>query len=98
MKDESGYFRLLETDKDQQFNMAFYCPGCKCHHGINTNHEHRPAWNVTFTAGKPTVTPSILVTSSTRCHLFIKHGEIEYLTDCTHELAGKTIPMELEED
>jgi len=29
------------------------------------------------------------------CHLFVKNGQIEYLPDCTHELAGKTVPMEL---
>lgn len=29
-----------------------------------------------------------------RCHSFVRAGRIEYLGDCTHELAGKTIPME----
>jgi hypothetical protein len=29
-----------------------------------------------------------------RCHLFVTHGQIQFLTDCTHELAGKTIPLE----
>ena len=28
------------------------------------------------------------------CHLFIKAGETEYLGDCTHDLAGQTVPME----
>lgn len=27
------------------------------------------------------------------CHLFVKEGEIQYLGDCTHEFAGKTIQM-----
>jgi len=27
------------------------------------------------------------------CHSFIRNGQIEFLTDCTHELAGKTVPM-----
>jgi hypothetical protein len=25
------------------------------------------------------------------CHVFVKAGEIQYLSDCTHELAGKTV-------
>lgn len=28
------------------------------------------------------------------CHSFITDGKIQYLSDCTHELAGKTIEME----
>lgn len=27
------------------------------------------------------------------CHSFVKEGRIEYLNDCTHELAGKTLDM-----
>ncbi len=27
------------------------------------------------------------------CHLFVKNGQIEYLSDCTHELRGTTIPL-----
>lgn len=33
------------------------------------------------------------------CHTFVRNGQIEYLSDCTHSLAGKTIDLpELEED
>ena len=28
------------------------------------------------------------------CHSFIVDGQIQFLPDCTHELAGKTVPME----
>lgn len=28
------------------------------------------------------------------CHTFVTDGQIQYLGDCTHALAGKTIPME----
>lgn len=28
------------------------------------------------------------------CHSFIRDGHIQFLSDCTHELAGKTVPME----
>lgn len=27
------------------------------------------------------------------CHLFVKDGEIQFLNDCSHGLAGKTVPM-----
>jgi len=29
-----------------------------------------------------------------RCHFFIKEGKIQYLNDCSHSLAGKTVPMQ----
>lgn len=28
------------------------------------------------------------------CHSFVTDGNIQFLSDCTHELAGKTVPME----
>lgn len=30
----------------------------------------------------------------TVCHSFVKDGKIQYLNDCTHDLAGKTIELE----
>jgi hypothetical protein len=28
-----------------------------------------------------------------RCHSFIRAGDIQFRSDCTHELAGKTVPI-----
>lgn len=30
----------------------------------------------------------------TICHTFVTNGQIQYLSDCTHEYAGKTVEME----
>lgn len=27
------------------------------------------------------------------CHSFVTNGEIQYLSDCTHQLAGKTVRL-----
>lgn len=27
------------------------------------------------------------------CHSFVTDGQIQFLSDCTHELAGKTVPL-----
>lgn len=27
------------------------------------------------------------------CHLYVETGQLRYLSDCTHALAGKTVPM-----
>lgn len=29
----------------------------------------------------------------TRCHLYVVDGQIQFLADCTHELAGQTVPI-----
>lgn len=31
---------------------------------------------------------------SIRCHSFVRDGNIEFLADCEHKLAGKTVPLE----
>jgi hypothetical protein len=28
-----------------------------------------------------------------RCHSFVTDGQIQFLDDCTHELAGQTVPL-----
>lgn len=52
------------------------------------------AWHV---AGCPKPAPQFEV-ADTRCHTFIgcngaHPGEIIFLSDCTHEMAGKTLPL-----
>ncbi|MCZ4340562.1 hypothetical protein O4H52_03015 [Sphingomonadaceae bacterium G21617-S1] len=27
------------------------------------------------------------------CHSFVRNGQIEFLSDCTHALAGQTVPL-----
>lgn len=50
---------------------------------------------------KPTISPSVLSSYKNReskdvtvCHLFVKDGNIQFLSDCQHRLAGMTVPME----
>ena len=68
----------------------FFCAGCKTNHVINET------WIIKHE--EATITPSVLTSGrnelgSTRCHLFVTKGKIQYLQDCTHELAGKTVDM-----
>ncbi len=52
----------------------------------------------------PTLSPSVLVTwdeyengdappTPKRCHSFVRNGQIEFLNDCTHALAGQTVEL-----
>lgn len=79
---------------------SFWCPGCQCAHQVWTKSEGypHPVWGFNGNIDKPTVTPSIKVEYPVGdqvkiCHSFIRDGEIEYLSDCTHSLAGKTVGM-----
>lgn len=82
---------LTRTDDGR---WIFYCPGCEEHHGPSDS------WSFNGSQTAPTFTPSILVrghkdgVGDTRCHSFVRDGQIQYLSDCTHALAGKTVPME----
>ncbi len=91
-------FSLL--DKREGY-YVFECPGCKCNHFVNTNPKWGECvWNFNWDIDLPTVTPSILVQWTEGpeqirnvCHSFITNGKIQFLGDCTHELAGQTIDL-----
>jgi len=56
----------------------------------------KPKWSFNGNFELPTFTPSINVLDeedNTICHSFIKDGKIQYLPDCKHSLAGKTINL-----
>ncbi len=57
--------------------------------------EGTGAWTWNGDRERPTVSPSILVTDSgpSRCHSFLRDGSLEFLSDCTHALAGQTVPL-----
>lgn len=90
-------FEKLAGTKGQY---SFWCPGCQCTHYVWTKNEGypHPVWGFNGGTEKPTITPSIKVEYPTEdqveiCHSFIRDGRIEYLSDCTHSLAGKTVDM-----
>jgi hypothetical protein len=39
-------------------------------------------------------TPERFDSVNTVCHSFVRNGMIEFLGDCTHDLRGKTVPLE----
>ena len=86
--------------------VAFYCPGCEDLHCLPV--EGDKAWGYNRNAAAPTFTPSILVTSpavpdalaefkewrtARTCHSYVADGRIQFLSDCTHALAGQTVDL-----
>ncbi len=73
----------------------FSCPGCKLDHKF----EKCGRWIFDGDFVKPTIKPSLLViftgkdNKAVRCHSKVIAGQAAFLTDCTHKLAGTTVPL-----
>ena len=86
--------------------LRFKCPACGTDHFISIGPKsHFDArWTFNGDYDNPTINPSILVTCNIpegvkvipnvrRCHSFVRDGKIQFLGDCTHDLAGKTVEL-----
>jgi Family of unknown function (DUF6527) len=87
--------KVIEGDR-----LAFYCPGCDDTHVIHCDGPHAaatvvPTWQWDGNPELPTISPSVLVEygAGKRCHSFVHSGRIEFLSDCTHKLAGETVDL-----
>lgn len=85
------------------YGYRFDCPGCKDPHVIPTK-PHERGWDFNGDEARPTFAPSILVrytpgdpndknNPASVCHSFVRGGQIQFLADCTHALAGQTVPL-----
>lgn len=71
----------------------FFCPGCDTYHRFDVRTDGgRPNWSFNGDMQKPTFAPSLLY-PDLRCHLCLTDGRIQFLSDCTHELAGQTVDV-----
>jgi hypothetical protein len=86
--------------------VLFWCPGCDGAHGlrVSTDPNPGPRWGFNGDYDRPTFTPSVLVrydgadagrdgAPPAVCHSFVTDGQIQFLGDCTHALAGQTVPL-----
>lgn len=72
----------------------YWCPGCESMHVLPTDargQSNGHKWTFDGNVDAPTFSPSVHVVG--QCHSFVRAGRIEYLTDCTHALAGQTVDM-----
>lgn len=73
--------------------LAFHCPGCQSVHEVVIAGDRRWDWN--NSREQPTFRPSVRVreflgeTVTRTCHSYVTNGVIEFLGDCTHDLAGQ---------
>ena len=80
--------------------ISFWCKGCNCMHILPVGKDDRVHWEFNGDFKIPTISPSIRVEHYSEelnrmviCHSFIIGGKIQYLSDCTHKFAGRTIEL-----
>jgi hypothetical protein len=102
----SALSSILRLASDSRIN--WWCPGCHDWHGIQFGEGAGPRWTWNGDVDKPTFQPSILVRYPANpkaeeefkewrqervCHSFVVDGKMQFLGDCTHELAGLTVDI-----
>lgn len=87
--------------------LLFQCPGCNKIHTVAIGAGKGERWQWNGDPEKPTFSPSIKVVypansktaeskdqySEQICHFSVENGEIRFLEDCTHSLAGQTVQI-----
>lgn len=87
--------KLLPFTKGAEIvGYSFYCPGCKHHHAFYV--AGRLVWQFNGDMERPTFSPSLVNNKDdpkTRCHLFLRDGQLQFLGDCWHDLKNQTVPL-----
>ncbi len=86
---------MTKVHKSDNGNHAIWCPGCESVHVIDKR------WAFNGDLDKPTFHPSLKVNGNPKykhptaplCHSYIVDGEIKFLPDCTHAMAGQTVDL-----
>lgn len=82
--------------------LMFVCPGCvdmvggSGLHMLPVNSPGKsPVWEWDGNLIRPTVSPSILTGKGTTdiCHSFLRNGIFQFLDDCVHSFAGKSVEI-----
>lgn len=94
---------IIIESNGKSVGYCFKCPACGFLHKFCTADAHTegwPVWTLTGTPEKPTIRDSILVKEdfgenheSRQCHSFVTDGQISFCGDCTHSMAGQTVPL-----
>lgn len=98
--------KLLPIERnDNIVGFFFDCPGCQGGHAVHVRpykNDIGASWDFNGDFEKPTFTPSVLSRTQFSpesgkpdqvCHIFVTNGQIRFLGDCTHSLAGQTVEI-----
>lgn len=89
--------RITNTD-GTEVSYVFDCPACGIGHSFRVE-GNGPKWTFNGDVDNPTFSPSLLVkwgkksVDEVLCHSFVRNGQMQFLSDCTHAMAGKTVTL-----
>lgn len=81
------------------------CPACGNYHKFSPDR-----WAFNGDLERPTFSPSMLIKTGPMpggtqwagkilvCHSFVRDGRIEFLSDCTHSMAGQTVDLPAQDE
>lgn len=87
--------------------IAHWCPACKETHHFKTDEVH-PCWTFNGNIESPSFAPSMLIRwgkyaghagpgeeyeDNGICHYILTAGVINFCGDCTHAMAGQSVPL-----
>jgi hypothetical protein len=89
---------------DLHLGYGIECPGCGESHlfysrDLAAARPDVPSWTFNGNLDLPTFSPSMYCEGKDSkckpfiCHSFVTDGRIQFLSDCTHELAGQTVEL-----
>lgn len=92
-------------DKDVTYDaLMLWCPGCAMAGSgllmipVSDTKGKRPQWTWNGSLELPSLSPSIrtrtTMNGSFICHSFLTNGIWDFLTDSTHPLSGRKVPVE----
>ncbi len=86
---------VVQLAEGSHRSLIWTCVGCGEVHCCAIDAPDRPRWAWNRSLSKPTLVPSILKrpAGGKRCHSFVKDGIVEFLGDCDHDLAGRSVAM-----
>jgi hypothetical protein len=88
-------FWRAESEDGSDVQICFHCPGCRYGHSFRIKGQG-PIWEWNGDLEKATFSPSLLVNQhrpESRCHSFVRDGQIQYLDDCFHSMKNTTIDI-----
>lgn len=99
---------MAKVKKNTPTTYIFNCPGCGCLHWISDRWQFNGEMDRPTVSPSILVRGTVPVTDEQHrrimagekiepvplvCHSFVRDGRIEYLSDCTHALAGQTVEI-----
>lgn len=86
--------KVIQSNKIEGAWIIPQCIGCGGIHYIRTQPEaNQHTWSFNGNEEKPTFSPSFKSMGAILCHFFIKDGKVEFCSDSSHIMAGKTVEL-----